>query len=104
MAQPAAANPSPPFPLSIVAVSGDVEAGTEWLVDPQEPLLIGRSSKGVQVPDTLVSMQHARISFDKKKGWMIEDLGSATGTWVDEECIKATTRPLAVGTRLRFGD
>jgi hypothetical protein len=102
--------PTPPTPpptvtrLSLVAVSGDIEAGTEWVLDPEEALQIGRTSKGVQLPDMLVSMQHAKILFDKKRGWIVEDLGSATGTWVDEECIKATTRPLTLGTRLRFGD
>jgi len=104
MAQPAPAPPPAANPLSLVAVSGDIEAGTEWIVTADEPLLIGRSAKGVQIPDTLVSLQHARISFDKKRGWLIEDLGSATGTWVDEECVKAAARPVAVGTRLRFGD
>lgn len=104
MAQPAPAPPPVATPLSLVAVSGDLEAGSEWILDPNEPLQIGRGAKGVQIPDTLVSLQHARISFDKKKGWIIEDLGSATGTWIDEECVKAASRPLKAGTRLRFGD
>src|SRR5690349_9276962 len=106
MASTAASSPaSAPAPaLSLVAVSGDVDVGAEWVFSVDEPLVVGRGSKGVQLPDMLVSLQHARISFDKKRGWIVEDLGSATGTWVDEECIKGTSRAITLGTRLRFGD
>ena len=51
-----------------------------------------------------MSIQHAMIHFDLARGYVIEDLGSATGTFVDEECIKGESRPIGVGTELRFGD
>jgi hypothetical protein len=104
MANAPAALSAPAPALSLVAVTGDLEPGAEWVLSVDEPLVIGRTAKGIQLPDMLVSLQHARISFDKKRGWIIEDLNSATGTWVDEECLKGGSRPLALGTRLRFGD
>ncbi len=91
--------------IVLVAVAGaDVEPGAEHAVPTDEPLPIGRASRGLTLPDPLVSIQHAKITFDARRGYVIEDLGSATGTWVDEECIKSDSRPIGVGTRLRFGD
>lgn len=52
----------------------------------------------------MVSIQHARISHNPRRGYVIEDLDSITGTWVDEECIKGESRPIGVGTILRFGN
>ena len=50
-----------------------------------------------------MSIHHARISYSIHRGYVIEDLGSATGTWIDEECIKGEDRPIALHTILRFG-
>src|SRR5690348_13810805 len=80
--------------LVLVAVSGDVDAGEETLVPRETPLVVGRTSKGLQLHDPLVSIQHARISYDIRRGYVVEDLKSATGTWVDEECVKGESRPI----------
>lgn len=93
-----------PKPIVLVAVDGDVDPGTEYPVTPNEPVPIGRSAKGITLLDRMVSIQHAVIHFDLARGYVIQDLGSATGTWVDEECIKGESRPIGVGTVLRFGD
>jgi hypothetical protein len=90
--------------LQLVAVDGDIEAGTKFVLSPDEPLTIGRSAKGLRLPDPLVSIHHARIEHERGRGYVVVDLESATGTWVDEECIKGESRPIGVGTRLRFGD
>ena len=90
--------------IVLVAVAGDLEPGFEHPVPMSEPMPIGRSSKGLTLHDPLVSIQHAKITFDLHRGYVIEDLGSATGTWVDEECIRRESRPIGLGTRLRFGD
>jgi hypothetical protein len=102
---PAYKNRTPPArALVLVAVAGDVTAGEEFDLPPFDPLPIGRSAKGIQLTDPLVSIQHAVISHDAKRGYVVEDLKSATGTWVDEECVRGESRPIGVGTRLRFGD
>jgi hypothetical protein len=90
--------------LQLVALDGDVDKGTVVPLDPAEPLPIGRSSKGLRLLDPLVSIQHARISFDERRGYVVTDLDSATGTWVDEQLIQNDSRPIGIGTRLRFGD
>jgi len=91
-------------PILLIAIQGDVDPGDEFLVPTDKPLPIGRSSRGLRLLDPLVSIQHARIQVDPRRGYVIEDLGSATGTWVDEECITGDSRPIGVGTLLRFGD
>ncbi len=89
--------------IVLVAIEGEVDPGTEYAVPLDRPLEIGRSARGLKIHDTLVSIHHARISYHPRRGYVIEDLGSATGTWVDEEVIRGSSRPIGVGTILRFG-
>ena len=66
------------------------------------PLVIGRAGSDVAVIDSRVSRQHARLRTD---GGMIiiEDMGSANGTWVNGRRIQQAT-VLRNGDRLRFGN
>ena len=90
--------------LQLLAIDGDIDPGTKIDLHPGEPIGIGRSSRGLRLPDPLVSIHHARIEWDAKRGYVVTDLDSATGTWVDEECIQNASRPIGVGTKLRFGE
>ncbi len=90
--------------LILVALEGDVEPGMTLPLDPERPVHVGRSSKGLQLPDPLVSIHHAEIGFEARRGYFVKDLDSATGTWVDEELIQNDSRPIGIGTRLRFGE
>jgi len=90
--------------LQLVAIEGEVDPGTTVDLHPDQSLGIGRSSRGLRLPDPLVSIHHARIDYELKRGYVVTDLDSATGTWVDEECIENASRPIGVGTRLRFGE
>ncbi len=102
---PLAAGQKPTIELTLVALSGDdLKPGTEVELPHHEPLPVGRAAKGLQLTDALVSIQHARIYYDQRRGCVVEDLGSATGTWVDEECVRKDSRPIGVGTRLKFGE
>ncbi|MBI9085168.1 MAG: FHA domain-containing protein [Desulfobacterales bacterium] len=62
-----------------------------------DQILIGRSPAGGSrldldlVSDLYVSHVHARLICESGEYW-IEDLGSANGTWVDEETINERTR------------
>jgi hypothetical protein len=95
----------PARPLVLCAVSGDdVTAGEEFPIPHTEPLPVGRAAKGIQLTDPLVSIHHAEVFYDPKRGYVVQDLKSATGTWVDEESVRGDSRPIGVGTRLRFGD
>ena len=63
--------------------------------------LIGRdSSNQIQVADSEVSRQHARIRRDDQ-GYVLADLGSSNGTFINAERIKE--KRLATGDRILLG-
>ncbi len=64
---------------------------------------IGRQieERGVAVLEPSVSRNHAELLHEDGK-WMIRDLGSANGTFVEDKLIEAPTHVLS-GQRLRFG-
>ena len=66
------------------------------------PLTIGRLETADVVFDlSSISRMHARVSL-VDASYLIEDLGSSNGTFVNEERLEAA-RPLADGDYLRFG-
>ncbi|HET7041526.1 MAG TPA: FHA domain-containing protein [Gemmatimonadales bacterium] len=64
---------------------------------------IGRAEyNDIVLPDESVSTQHAKLQ--RREGvWVLVDLGSTNGTFVDGERISEET-PIAPGTTVRFGD
>ena len=64
---------------------------------------IGRADyNDLVLPDESVSTAHAKLQ--RREGvWVLVDLGSTNGTYVDGERIAADT-PIAPGTLVRFGD
>ncbi|MBL8094795.1 MAG: FHA domain-containing protein [Anaerolineales bacterium] len=82
-----------------------------FLVDPGghrhlltgERVRLGRGADNdVVVTSKRASRDHARILFERHRIW-IEDLGSANGTWVNDERLTAP-RELRDGDRLVIGD
>ena len=67
--------------------------------DPQQ---IGRVDGTIRLVDRTVSRRHARIS-PSPNGFMLEDLGSSGGTYINDRQITAPT-PIHHGDRLGFGD
>ena len=64
-------------------------------------IVVGRSQEcDVVLPFPDVSWQHARLS-RQSQGWLIEDLGSRNGTWVNETRITKTV--VHAGDRIRVG-
>jgi hypothetical protein len=64
----------------------------------QSPLTLGRHpSNNVVLADPQVSRHHARILYQAGRGWVLEDLGSANGTFVNDQ-------RLVGARRLRSGD
>ena len=54
-------------------------------------LLIGRESKNdIVIPDINVSRVHAEIRQDESGAWILTDLGSTNGTFVNGRQIKST--------------
>lgn len=64
-------------------------------------MLIGRDSHcNLRLPDRAVSRQHARIRYAQDQ-WFIQDMGSKTGTYVNDVRVNATA--LNTGDRVRVG-
>jgi predicted component of type VI protein secretion system len=70
-----------------------------------EELLIGRQAPGAGKlgNDIEISRRHARVSREANGQFLIEDLGSTNGTYVNGERI-AGARVLAAGDKLEMGD
>ena len=63
---------------------------------------LGRESKNdVVVPDINVSRVHAELRLDPQGTWIVTDLGSTNGTYVNGRAVKA--QPLASGDQLTVG-
>ena len=66
------------------------------------PILIGRAPDAtIVLDDDFVSGQHTRL-VPKDAHWIVEDLASTNGTWIDGEKISTPT-VLAPGAKLRIG-
>jgi len=88
--------------IDLVATTGPLEDSRIEL-RPDRPLLIGRSFRGLHLPDPLVSIEHAEIAWVTDYYW-ISDLGSLTGTFIDDERLGREAKPLVPGSVLRIGE
>jgi pSer/pThr/pTyr-binding forkhead associated (FHA) protein len=93
---------APAGPLANFLVRSGGLKGTRLIV--KTPVAnIGRADyNDLVLPDESVSTSHAKLQ--RREGvWVLMDLGSTNGTYVDGERIGADT-PIAPGTLVRFGD
>lgn len=68
---------------------------------PAEGLGVGREAdNGLALEDTGISRHHARIT-RAGGAWVLEDLGSANGTWIGQERVQR--RILQPGEAVRLG-
>jgi pSer/pThr/pTyr-binding forkhead associated (FHA) protein len=89
-------------PLANFLVRSGTLKGTRLLV--KTPIVnIGRAEyNDLIIPDESVSTSHAKLQ--RREGvWVLVDLESTNGTFVDGDRIQADT-PIAPGTMVRFGD
>lgn len=97
-AAPAAA---PDAGASRIVITSGPRTGLE-LELPETGLTIGRSSgSGLQIKDDYTSSAHAKIVRWRDQ-WMVQDLGSTNGTYVDGKRISEST-PVRVGSSVRIG-
>lgn len=97
------ATPATPdaVPLRRLVITAGPKAGTS-LDLPETGLTIGRSSgAGLQVSDDYTSTNHARVS-KQGEGWVIEDLGSTNGTFLNGKRVTDST-PIPANTTIRVG-
>ena len=84
----------------VIVTSGD---GVVRHVVPDAGIEIGRGEQaGLFLAEPKASRRHARISPQAGGDWLLEDLGSANGTWVGDTRI--SRRVIADGTSFRIGD
>lgn len=81
-----------------------VEGGLAGTVLPlgTSPVTIGRAADStVVLSDDFASSHHARL-YPHEGTWVVEDLGSTNGTWIDRTRLTTPT-VLGVGQPLRIG-
>src|ERR1041384_5067497 len=88
------------MPPRLAAVSGKLKGAVFAVGD--EALVIGRdTAAGLCIADASVSRRHSRIE-KKETGFVITDLESLNGTFVNDVPVK--NRPLEHGDRVRIGN
>jgi pSer/pThr/pTyr-binding forkhead associated (FHA) protein len=76
-------------PNNLVIVEGTLEGTVIPL--GTTPITIGRAADStIVLDDDFVSTNHARL-IPNGKNWLIEDLGSTNGTWIDRERVAKPT-------------
>jgi pSer/pThr/pTyr-binding forkhead associated (FHA) protein len=82
-------------------VTGGSLAGTTITLGEQQ-ITVGRASDATLVlTDDYASTRHARL-FPQNGEWIVEDLGSTNGTYLDRQKVTAPT-PVPVGVPVRIG-
>lgn len=80
---PSPVSPSRSDTTVLVIVDGQ-KAGMTFPLPPS--CTVGRApDNSIVVPDQFISSHHARIYKSKKGEWVLEDLGSTNGTYLDEK-------------------
>lgn len=92
---------TPSAPASVLVITSGGKAGLEIPLG-SEPLTIGRASDaGLQIRDDYTSTHHARLLL-WGSDWVLQDLDSTNGTFVDGRRIDSPT-PVAVGVPVKVG-
>lgn len=100
--------PRPPRPSGrsrnaarqLVVTGGNLAGTTITLADQQ--ITIGRASDATLVlTDDYASTRHARL-FPQNGEWIVEDLGSTNGTYLDRQKVTHPT-PIQLGVPIRIG-
>lgn len=68
---------------------------------PSEPAILGRQSDHIPLTDNTTSREHAKLKPDGAN-WVIEDLNSSNGTYVNGQRIEATVK-LRHGDQIKIG-
>jgi hypothetical protein len=98
--KPRGASRSGTTPRKLAVVEGEL-AGTVIPLGTS-PITVGRAADSTLVlKDDYASSRHARF-FPSDGQWIVEDLGSTNGTWIDRTRITGPT-VLRVGANVRVG-
>ena len=105
-AKPAKQKPSRPpkggrgEPQRLLVTSGALAGTSLGLTDQQ--ITVGRANDATLVlTDDYASTRHARL-FPQDGQWIVEDLGSTNGTYLDRQKVTQPT-PVPIGVPIRIG-
>jgi hypothetical protein len=89
-------------PRLVVARATGHEPG--MIYDLDENLVLGRGDHAeIRLEDPFASARHARV-YEQAGALVLEDLGSTNGTYLNEELLDTTPRPLHPGDHVRIGE
>ncbi|WP_055589495.1 FHA domain-containing protein FhaB/FipA [Peterkaempfera griseoplana] len=88
-------------PTQLVVVQGSL-AGTTVALQGQTITLGRAHDSTIVLDDDYASSRHARIYPDQSGQWIVEDLGSTNGTYLDRQRLTAPA-PLQPGMPIRIG-
>ncbi|WP_084962679.1 FHA domain-containing protein FhaB/FipA [Thermoactinospora rubra] len=95
-----AAKPKKGEPRQLVVTGGPLQGTTITL--SESPITIGRAADAtLVVNDDYASSRHARL-FPQDGQWIVEDLGSTNGTYLDRSKVTRPT-PVPLGVPIRVG-
>jgi len=98
--RPAKPRPSRGAPQHLLVTAGAL-AGTSLGLSDQQ-ITIGRADDATLVlADDYASTRHARL-FPQDGQWIVEDLGSTNGTYLDRQKVTQPT-PVPIGVPIRIG-
>ena len=87
-------------PSTLVVTGGTLSGTTVRLGD--QPVTLGRAQDStIVLDDDYVSSRHARF-YPRDGQWVVEDLGSTNGTYLDRSKVTAPT-PVKIGVPVRIG-
>jgi pSer/pThr/pTyr-binding forkhead associated (FHA) protein len=88
-------------PTKLVVTEGTLTGTTVALQG--QTITLGRAHDStIVLDDDYASSRHARIYPDRDGQWIVEDLGSTNGTYLDRTRLTTPT-PIALGAPLRIG-
>jgi Inner membrane component of T3SS, cytoplasmic domain len=94
------ARPARSAPQQLLVTAGALAGTSLGLTDQQ--ITIGRADDATLVlSDDYASTRHARL-FPQDGQWLVEDLGSTNGTYLDRQKVTQPT-PVPVGVPIRIG-
>jgi FHA domain len=96
-----AARPRRGVPSHLVVTSGSL-TGTSVPLGTQQITLGRTHDSTIVLDDDFASSRHARIYPDPSGQWVVEDLGSTNGTYLDRVKINVPT-PIPLGVPVRIG-
>jgi hypothetical protein len=88
-------------PNKLFVTSGSL-AGTSVPLGTQQITLGRAHDSTIVLDDDFASSRHARIFPDSSGQWVVEDLGSTNGTYLDRTKLTSPT-PVPVGVPIRIG-